>query len=400
MNYIFHIDMDSFFATVEQQANPLLRGKPIVVSGKEGSRSVIVASSKEAKRFGVKTGMLHKESRQYCPNLIFVEPDGDKYNYFHHEFIKIFKKFTDKVEVFSIDEAFLDMTGFVKSDKEAEIIGQKIKVLIKQNLGEWITCSVGVAENKLLAKLASEMKKPDGFFIINCKNLNQVLTSIKLTDFCGIGLRLEQRLLNLGVNTIKKLQEYPLSILVEEFGCSLGNRLKEMSFGRDESVVIPDNKAEKIKSVGRSHTISHDSWNKEKILTVLLHLCEKVGYELRRKNMQGKTVVIYFRYTDFEYVSFRLTLSGYTDDTLKIFEIGFNKLQSFQFKKAVRLVGIHVSNLMQGVKQQKLWELDRKRQKLNKYYDKINDKYGELTVKPAYLLKLKRLRKKVGGFKP
>jgi len=396
---ILHIDMDSYFATVEQQANPLLRGKPIVVSGKEGSRTVIVASSKEAKKFGVKTAMAHFQAKKLCPHLEFVEPDGAKYEYFCRQFIKIFKKYTEKVEVFSIDEAFLDLTGYAKNFEQAKKNAWQIKKQVKNKLGEWVTCSVGIAKNKLLAKLASDLDKPNGLFLISEKNKEQVLKNIKLTDFCGIGRRLEKRLDELGINSVEKLKNYPKHALIREFGPFQGNKLYNMSRGIDNDPVVSYLETDEVKSVGRSYTLPHDTWEKQEIFTVLMHLCERTGRELRRKNLAGRTLVYYLRNSDFTHIGFRKTIEGYTNSTLQLFEIGENKFKSIKLKKPVRLVGVHVSNLIKDWNQLPLWQNEQKKFQLTPYLDKINDRYGELTIKPAYLLKQKRLRRKVGGFK-
>jgi DNA polymerase IV len=391
--------MDSFFAAVEQQANPSLRGKPIAVSGKEGSRTVIVASSREAKFFGIKTAMLQHEARRLCPKLIFVQPDGLKYSFLHKQFMEIFKRFTDTVEVFSIDEAFLDLTGLVSSWSEAKVVAMKIKELIKRDLGEWVTCSVGIGKNKLIAKLASDLNKPNGLVVVNEQNWKFVFSKTKLTDFCGIGRATKSKLDGLGVDSVDKLREYPKSNLIKEFGSHGGTFLYNLARGIDFSPVVSDSVEEEIKSISRAYTLPQDCYNKEEIYSVMLHLCEKVGRALRRKKLAGKTVVVYLRYSDFMQSGFRQTLPGYINDSLKLFSFGRNHLEKVRLQKGVRLVGVCVTNLVQDYKQQSLWEKDRKLDDIVKSLDKINDTYGELTIKPAYLLKLKRLRNKVGGFK-
>lgn len=391
--------MDSFFATVEQQANPALRGKPIVVSGKEGSRSVIVASSREAKFYGVKTAMLHHEARKLCPNLIFVEGDGAKYSFLHQQFVKIFKSFTSQVEVFSIDEAFLDLTGLVDDWSSAKEVALMIKSQIKTKLGEWVSCSIGIAENKLLAKLASDLDKPNGLVVINEDNLDKILFSTKLTDFCGIGRGLVGRLNNLGVDSVRKLREYPLEALIDEFGPHSGRFLHDLSYGRSDDPVVSDLEESQVKSVSRSYTLPYDTFDKEEILTVMLHLCEKVGRDLRRKKLAGKTVVVYLRYSDFTHVGLRRTLAGHVDSGLELFKLGATQLSGYRLAKGVRLVGVHVSKLVENYKQQSLWGQDRQLMKILPCLDEINNTYGELTIKPAYLLKLKRLKGRVGGFK-
>ena len=399
MRFIFHIDMDSFFASVEQQTNASLRGRPIVVSGKEGSRSVIVASSKEAKKLGIKTGMLPFEAKKIFPKIIFVEPDGEKYEFVSRQVMEIFKKYTEMVEVSSIDEGFLDLTGYVRSREQAVALAGKIKQDIKNQIGEFVTCSIGVAENKLLAKLASDLAKPDGLFFIHEENKLAVLDAAKLTDFCGIGRRLERRLLDFGVDTVLKLRDQSLPRLRHMFGEVCGQNLFNIARGVDDSPVIPYFEAPETKSVGRSYTLPGNTFNKEEVLAVLMHLAEQVGRELRRIKLGGRTVVVCLRFGDFTGHYFRHTWRDGMSDGAALFKFGEESIHRFRLPKPVRLVGIHASNLVGETKQQSLWNFDRKKARLLSFVDEINDKYGDLTVKPAALLKLKRLRKKMGGFK-
>ncbi len=396
---IFHIDMDSFFATVEQQANPYLRGKPIVVSGKEGSRTVIVASSVEAKRLGIKTGMLPFEAIALFKDVIFVEPDGVKYENCSRQIMSIFQRFTDKVEIFSIDEAFLDMSGHCKNTEQAICSVDKIKAQIKTEVGEWVTCSVGIAKNKLLSKLASKMKKPNGLFFIDEHNLDSILESIELDDFCGIGRGIKRHLNELGIDNIIKLRQYPEIRLEAEFGSFYGKKLYLMARGVDDTPVISYLYQPEIKSIGRAHTLDKSTFDKNEMLTILLNLCEKVGRELRRKNLAGKTIMIYWRYDDFTHDGIRKSLAGYTNSTLELFELANKKINTFVFPQPVRLVGVRVGNLVAGYQQGSLWLEDRKKQNLIPALDQVNDKFGEFTIKPTYLLKLKKMRNKVGGFK-
>ena len=188
---ILHIDMNSYFATVEQQANPLLRGKPIAVSGRPNIQSVVATASYEAKKYGVKSGMNTWEAKKLCPFLIFIPGDPNKYIDITGRLIKIFKSYTPLVEIFSIDEVFLDLSH---ASSRAQEIALEIKVRIRREIGDKMTCSIGVASNKFLAKLASEKKKPDGLTIVTPETLDEILLSSKLDDFCGIGRRILARL--------------------------------------------------------------------------------------------------------------------------------------------------------------------------------------------------------------
>jgi len=396
---IFHIDMDSYFATLEQQANPFLRGRAIGVSGKEDSRTVIVAASKEAKKCGVKTAMSIYAARKLCPNLYLVEGDGPKYRFVTDSFIKIFKQVTSQIEVFSIDEAFLDLSGHVKTWGEARVRANWIKSQLKRDVGDWVTCSVGIAENKLLAKVASDLNKPNGLVVINEINKFNILDKLNLTDFCGIGRRIQLRLESMGIETVKKLREYPPEELIKAFGPYYGHWLHQASLGFDSSPVVADFDEANVKSVSRAYTLDFDTWNKDEVFQVLMHLCEKCGRELRSKQLAGRTLQYYWRYEDFTHAGVRVTFKKKINDGLELFQIGWQKMSNYQLQKAIRLVGVRVSNLEPVSGQLPLFDRERKRGDLVPFLDHINDTYGELTVKPAYLLKKSRLRHKIGGFK-
>lgn len=391
--------MDSYFATLEQQANPFLRGKPVGVSGKEDSRTVIVAASREAKQFGVKTAMSLFEARKLCPQMYLVEGDGPKYRFVTDEFIKIFKRVSSQVEIYSIDEAFLDLTGYVNDFKAARIRALWIKEQLKIKAGEWVTCSIGIAKNKLLAKVASDLNKPNGLVVINDTNLFNIIDKLKLTDFWGLGPRINRRLEAMGIETVKKLRAYPVAELIKEFGLFYGRKLHDMVRGEDVGSVVSDYNEPAVKSVSRAYTLDRDTWDKGEIFQVLAHLCYKCGRELRRKKIAGRTLEYYWRYDDFTHAGFRFTLKKKIDDGLELFKIGQVKLIRYDLAKAVRLVGVRVANLEPVSGQQLLFTNERKWQRLGPFLDQINDTYGELTIKSAYLVKKSRLRNKIGGFK-
>ncbi|EKE14100.1 MAG: hypothetical protein ACD_12C00672G0001, partial [uncultured bacterium] len=183
-------------------------------------------------------------------------------------------------------------------------------------------------------------------------------------------------------------------------GPARGSFLYNLCRGLDDTPVIPDTDKDEVKSVSRSYTLPQDTFNKDEILVVLMHLCESLAHELRSKKLSAKTIIVYLRYEDFTHGGFRLTLPGYINDTYKIFMIGYNRLMKFVLPKGVRLVGIYATNLITSFKQQNLFPFENKLDQLAPFLDKINDTYGELTIKPAFLLNLKRLRNKVGGFRP
>ncbi|MEM1684287.1 MAG: DNA polymerase IV, partial [Nanopusillaceae archaeon] len=206
---VFHIDMDAYFASVEQQARPWLRGKPLVVSGRPDIHSVVAAASKEAKRFGIKAGMPTWEAKRLCPHVIFLPGDPDKYESVTRRFLAILVTYTPMVEVYSIDEVFLEATDVVRRYPDPVALAREIKARFREELGEWITCTIGIAPNKLLAKLATEQAKPDGIRWIKPEEVPAVLKATPVEAVCGIGPRIARRLSHMGVWTLADLQRIP-----------------------------------------------------------------------------------------------------------------------------------------------------------------------------------------------
>jgi len=399
MKIILHIDMNSYFASVEQQANPFLRGKPIVVSGKEDSRTVIVAASIEAKKFGIKTAMNIFEAKKICPNLYFVQPDPQKYAQVTNAFFEIFKRYTSEVELFSIDEAFLDLTKYVKSFTQAEAVAKKIKKQIKKEIGEWIRCSIGVSFNRLLAKLAANMKKPDGLVVIEQKDKLKVLDSIKPDDLCGLGPRLAKRLNNLGLDTLKKIRQADKQIMLDEFGPYWAPRLQKMAAGDLDESITPYYKEEQLKSAGASYTLPKNTYDKNYLYQILIQLVEKVCRRLRKNNLSAKTTAYFLRFEDFSHWGERKTWTHYLYDEVRFFEWAKSQIEKLIFPKAVRLIGFRAGNVIESNNQMPLFIRERKKFLLAKYLDKINDIYGERTIHSAAMLDVPRLKRRAGGFK-
>ena len=216
MRIILHLDMDSYFASVEQQFNQKLVGKPVGVLKALG-RTCVIAASREAKKFGVKTGTTVWDAKILCPQIVFVPANFDRYFLVTKKFIAICENFSPYIEVFSIDELFMDVTESQKFFGGVQNLCDQIKKQIKEQIGEYITCTIGISYNRLLAKLASGINKPDGLFEITFENRAQVLFSVKLTDICGIGFRLGKRLLSMGIKNFKTLQEIPIEFLQSSF---------------------------------------------------------------------------------------------------------------------------------------------------------------------------------------
>ena len=451
MKVILHIDFNSYFATVEQQANPRLRGKPVGVTGGDRlKRTVLGAASVEAKRFGVKTGMQIWEARKLCPQIILVPGDSDKYLETTKRFLGILKDYTPYLEVFSIDECFLELyktrgpasqvsrrasslafarcgyapgppPGCHPSFCDAEQIALYIKQRIKAEIGEWITCSIGISYNKLMAKLAGSLQKPDGLVVIaNQEETMKVLDQIALDEICGIGPRIKKRLNNLGIFDFKTLRKAPLEALLASFK-SYGQTLYNMARGIDHSPLIPFYEKGEVKSIGHRHTIDHDTNQEAEIKQILLKLSEMVAARLRAKNLVGKTIHLWYReafnlasHSSSGNVFFGDGMQNtihYTHDGLEIFQAAWKifhliwparnatACKAGGNKNKIRMVGLSVSSLKPVLPQNlSLLPETAKQEKIIKTLDKVNDKFGEFTLQRGILLDSTVIRRKPNPF--
>lgn len=394
---ILHIDFNSYFATVEQQANPRLRGKPVGVTGGDRmKRTVLGAASIEAKKFGVKTGMQIWQAKKLCPQIILVRGDCDKYLETTKRFLNILKDYSPNLEVFSIDECFLQWT----MDNGQLKIAKEIKQRIKQEIGEYITCSIGISYNKLLAKLAGSLKKPDGLVVIsNQEEAIKILDKIELDEVCGIGFRIKKRLFNLGVVNFKQLRSVPLEALLASFK-SYGQILYNMARGIDYSPIIPFYEKEEVKSIGHRHTIDHDTADLQEIKQILLKLTELIARRLRAKKLVGKTVSCWYRQAHTPGVSSQShTGCVFTNDGLEIFKAGWKIFHQIWDKGQIRMIGASISNLKpQNPQNLTFLEENLRQQKIIQTLDKINDKYGEFTLQRGILLGSIKMRRKPNPF--
>ncbi len=379
---ILHLDMNAFFASVEQQANPALLGRPIAVVG-SASRTVILTASYEARASGVKTGMTVGEARRHCPELTLVVADNRKYTHTSAGIMAILRDFTPLVEVFSIDEAFLDVTGSLSLFGGAERIARLIKTRISHAFG--LTCSIGIAPNKLLAKLASEMKKPDGLTVIPPEAVGRILDTVPIREMCGIGRQTERVLALYGIRTCGDLGRFPVEVLTKHFGI-VGTRLHLMGLGVDESPVVPEEEAAEVKSVGHSMTLERDIEGRDEILRHLLQLAEMVGRRARRYRVGGKTVTLTVRYADFSTFTRQATRQEYTNASEEIYREATTILDSFVLTQPVRLLGVRLSGLRHQGEQLPLFPDERRRALATAAMDGVNERYGGFTVTFGTLL--------------
>jgi DNA polymerase-4 len=372
---ILHLDMNAFFASVEQQTDPALRGKPIAVIGT--GRTVVTTASYEARAFGVKTGMNTWQARQVCPQITFVVGDNRKYTDTSTRIVAMMRDYTPLVEVFSIDEAFLDVTASLSLFGSAERIAYLLKARIRHEFG--LTCSIGIAPNKLLAKLASEMQKPDGLTIIAPELVDAVLERMPVKELCGIGAQVARQLADFGIFTCGQLGRFPVATLTRRFGIN-GERLSRMGRGIDPSPVIPPEEEAAVKSVGHSMTLAHDVTGREALRKYLLQLAEMVGRRARRYGVSGKTVHLTLRYDDFTTVGRQQTRSVPTNQSAALYRDALAILDSLALDRPVRLLGVRITNLVHHGNQVPLFEQERRAVLATAAMDEANRRFGAFAV--------------------
>lgn len=379
---IMHIDMNAFFAAVEQQSNPALRGRPVAVVGSE-QRTVILTASYEARGYGVRTGMTLQEARNACPGLKLVAARNRLYTDVSTRIIDVFRDYSPLVEVFSVDEAFVDVTGSLEFFGSARRIAYLIKSRIKARLG--LTCSIGIAPNKLLAKLASDMKKPDGLTVVERDEVEALLADLPIGQLCGIGRRTERALNRMGIFSCGQLGRFPVRQLVARFGV-VGHKLALMGRGIDSAPVLAPDAEPDVKTVGHSVTLRRDLSSREDISRILLQLAEMVGRRARRYRVRGQTVTLTVRYSDFSTFTRQRTQAALVCRSEEIYRAALQILDGLLLTRSVRLLGIRLSNLRYHDAQLSLLEDERRAEALTRSLDLVNDRYGEFSVMPGTLL--------------
>ena len=375
--------MDAYFASVEQRANPLIRSKPVIVTGR-GARTVITTASYEAREYGIKAGMTLTQAERLCPHVMRVVGDLRKYLYTTLEIHEALLHFTDRVELYSIDEFFLDVTHSQSIFGTPEEIVRKIKDEIRETIG--LPCSCGLAPNKLIAKLASKMGKPDGLIIVYPEKVADILNDLPVEKLHGIGEKTRKALSCLGITEANELGSASLSLLTSRFGF-YGHMLKLMGKGIDNSPVPYYWERDKIKSIGHSYTLPSDTSDPELIRSYILMLCQKVITRLLKEGKSTRTVVLTVRYNDFKTFSRRKTVDYFVNTVHGIYHICLKILQeSGELAKPVRLLGVNVTSLAEELKQLYLLEKLEEERKLSIAIGEINSRFGDFTIKPASLL--------------
>lgn len=389
-NFFLHIDMNSYFATVEQQANPFLRGKAVGVCAYLQPKGCIIAASIEAKARGMKVGMRVDEAKKIIPDAVFVENDPAKYRTVTSRIIPIFRDASDRIEQYSIDEAFLDLSGWVRDEAEAVWIAVRIRERIRREVGEWLSCSIGIAPTRFLAKLASDLEKPSGLVIINQENLEQTLASLDLSDIYGIGRRMKTRIEALGYRTPLELKQAPVANLMQAFGVN-GYFLWAHLNGADNDALADSHAPPK--SIGHSYCMPKRADTQKRARTILAKLAEKAARRLRRYDLCAGVIFvgIAIRSSDRQYhhpwsregFHRSLRLDEPASDTRTLVLKALEMLDElWDGQSSLSFLAVTYGDLT--VPSNQLFFLEEKQREreasLSRATDRINDKYGERAI--------------------
>lgn len=392
---ILHIDFDSFFASVEQQFNPFLRNRPIGVTAANG-RTAIIAASREAKKLGIKSPTTTYEALKICPSMVFVKADFVKYFEISKKFLLICTKYSDTIEMFSIDELFMDITLTANLFEGTDKLILRLKQDIKNEIGEYITASVGISYNKLLAKLASGKKKPNGVFEITHDNLDEVYKGSQLTDICGIGRRISARLNELGVYHLLQLRTISEKALKTEFGEKEAEFLKMVAFASDNTPVDSFGNSKETKSVGRNYALSKNEYNQRIILQQVFELCEEIAIKLRRLNKKARTVGLSLRGKDSMHG--RETVDKYMDTGRELFEVCLMFYRNWKWNGMVRQISVWAEGLKDRENVNASLFDNPRQEKLISTVDSLNERFGDHTIRNGFLLYADKLTTVPNGF--
>jgi DNA polymerase IV len=382
--HIIHLDMDAFYPSVEVLDNPELRGKPVIVGGSR-ERGVVSSASYEARKFGVHSAQPMATAMQLCPNGIVMPVRMARYQEVSLQVFEIFHIFTPLVEPLSIDEAFLDVTGSARLFGSPVEIAKKIKQQVVETTG--LTISAGVAPSKFIAKVASDMDKPDGLTVVETDKVRQFLDPLPIKKMWGAGKVTQKALARIGIHTFKDLRLASVELLEKKLG-KQGSHMHRLALGIDERDVVPFHD---IKSIGHEDTYSKDILDLEPAKRELLSLANRVARRMRRKGLEGKTISLKVKYSDFKLITRSVTLHHYTSDSSEIYSNVCRLLEKTAVgKRPVRLLGISLSNLSDTGSGRQLslfsQEESEKRKELNKTADSIFDKFGKRGIRPGSLV--------------
>jgi len=379
---ILHLDMDAFYPSVEELDNPELKGKPVIVGGGR-ERGVVSSASYEARRFGVHSAQPMATAMRLCPDGIFLPGRMARYQEVSGAVFEIFRRFTPLVEPLSIDEAFLDVTGCQRLLGRPEGIAKKIKKEVFEITG--LTVSAGVAPSKFVAKIASDLEKPDGLTVVPPDRVRDFLDPLPIKKMWGVGKVTQESLARLNIRTFKDLSNVPLKVLEKKFG-KHGLKMHALSMGMDDRDVVPEHN---VKSIGHEKTFLRDVTELEEAKKDLLALTNKVAQRMRRNGIAGKTVYLKVKYSDFFQITRSASLTQPTDDGFEMYSTVCRLLKKTEVgRRPVRLLGVSLSQLNFPEIQDQLSLFAnqfQKRKSLNKALDSLNEKHGDDSVRPGTL---------------
>ena len=376
--HIFHIDLDAFFVSVEQVLNPRLKGKSVIVGGDPERRGVVAAASYQARPFGIHAGMPLSKARRLCPQAIFIQANFSRYRQASHRFMAILADFSPCIEPLGLDEAYLDVTGCEEPYGSFRQMAVAIKNRICGELG--LTASVGIATCKVVAKVASDLYKPDGLLEIASGEESRFLSPLPVAKLPGVGKKTGQVLQEMGVVTIGELASLPLSMVKKHFG-QFGIVIHRYANGIDGREVEAPGES---KSISKQVTFAQDTLERHFLEANLHHLCQQVSTELRSQDKQASCVTLKLRYADFRTITRQTTLKPASNISQIIFAIALQLLDKaiVQRRKPIRLIGVKVSGLCGKEKQLGMFDSQREKlEHLDKAIDQIRRKYGAASIK-------------------
>ena len=388
---ILHVDLDAFYASVEQLDDPALRGRPVIVGGL-GARGVVSAASYEARRFGVRSAMPMGRARRACPEAAFVSPRFDRYSEKSREVMTILESVTPLVEQLSIDEAFLDVRGA----RRRLGTGVEVAALIRERVEREVrlVVSVGVATTKFLAKLASDLSKPDGLLVVAPGTEREFLAPLPVSRLWGVGPATRRRLDRMAVRTIGEVAALPESALVASLGPALGQRLHALARNDDPRAVVPEREA---KSIGAEETFAVDLRERAACDHELVRLVDRVCMRLRRAELHARTITLKIRYENFETLTRAKTVVAATDVSTVFLATARELLDGLDCSRGVRLLGVSLSQLESASDSQGVLALDddvsledarvERRSAVEHAVDAVRDRFGTRAVGPASLVK-------------
>jgi DNA polymerase IV len=380
---ILHVDMDAFFASVEERDNPALKGKAVVVG--TGVRGVVSAANYEARKFGIHAAMPVGRAKRLAPHAIFVPPNMSRYSEVSSHIMEIFRSVTPLVEPLSLDEAFLDVTGAKRLLGDGREIAKQIRAKVESSEG--ITCSVGIATTKFIAKLASGRCKPNGMLEIASDRVLEFLHPLPVNAIWGVGPKTNEELQKLGLRTVADIANTPRQTLIRALGEAAGASLYELAWGRDYRDVEPE---EVDKSISAAETFDTDTEDQEIVLRELLRLTEKATYRMREKDFSARTISIKVRFADFKTISRSKTVPLPISATHEVFEVVRNLFLALKLDRArIRLVGVSLEGLEDGIdasEQLMLGEREKGWRQATAAMDKASARFGQGSVRPARLI--------------